>query len=60
MSDAKMILILAPTSAEQARANELMAALDAAGGRAQQMVVEGNYEQVLDALAGGVSPVVVK
>jgi hypothetical protein len=60
MSDAKMTLILAPTSAEQARANELMAALATMGGRAQQMVVEGNYEQVLDALAGGVSPVVVK
>ena len=55
-----MTLILAPTSAEQARANELMAALATMGGRAQQMVVEGNYEQVLDALAGGVSPVVVK
>lgn len=60
MSNAKTVLILAPTPAEQARAEELAAALQAAGQAARQMMIDGNYEQVLDALLDPVVPVVIK
>ncbi len=60
MNDARTVLVLAPSTAQQAQAGELMNALQAAGQATQLMVIEGNYDQVLDALTGAVVPVVVK
>lgn len=60
MTGTRTILLLAPTAAEQARVAELGAALEAGGSEVEQMVVEGNYERLLDRLAGAVLPVVVK
>lgn len=60
MSETRTILLLAPTAAEQARVAELGAALENGGSKVEQMVVEGNYDRLLDALAGPVVPVVVK
>jgi hypothetical protein len=60
MSKAKTVLVLVPAVAAQARGDELAAALESMGEPVQRMTIEGNYEQVLDALAGAVIPVVVK
>lgn len=60
MSEAKTVLVLVPAAAAQARGDELATALESMGERVQRMTIEGNYEQVLDALMGAVVPVVVK
>lgn len=60
MSDARTVLVLAPSAAQQTQAGELMSALQSAGQATQLLVIDGNYEQVLDALTGAVVPVVVK
>lgn len=59
MSNAKTVLVLVPSGAQQAQADELLSALKAAGQEAQQMSLE-NADQVLDALQGAVRPVVIK
>ncbi|MFA5627988.1 MAG: hypothetical protein WCX90_07710 [Thiohalomonadaceae bacterium] len=60
MSKKKTVLVLVPGAAEQARGDELLTALQQQGAAVQQLRIDGNYEAVLDALAGDVTPVVVK
>lgn len=60
MNDARTVLVLAPSAAQQAQATELMSALQSVGQATQLLVIEGNYDQVLDALTEAVVPVVVK
>jgi len=60
MSNARTVLILAPSAAQRPQAGELVNALETAGQVTQLLVIEGNYDQVLDALTGAVVPVVVK
>jgi hypothetical protein len=60
MSSEKTILLLTPSAAEQMQTEALAATLSAQGRKVEQLMIEGNYERVLDALAGAVVPVVVK
>lgn len=60
MSNEKTILLLAPTAADQAASRLIAEASTACNCRVQELVVDDNYDTVLDALAGAVVPVVVK
>lgn len=60
MSMQSTILLLAPTAAEQEQSHALAQALAMSHCQVQELVIDGNYDQVLDALTGTIVPVVVK
>ncbi len=60
MNNAKTVLLLTPSPAELPQTEALAATLSAQGNKVERLMIEGNYERVLDALNGTVVPVVVK